>query len=63
MDGYTLLGSKHFVKQSIFHLSCILLKNTNAVVKKWVEEYVSLAFATTSPITATTRIIQLLFTI
>jgi hypothetical protein len=32
-DGYTLLGSKHLVKQFIFHLSCILLKNTNAVVK------------------------------
>jgi hypothetical protein len=32
-DGYTLLGSKHFINFIENHLSCILLENTNAVVK------------------------------
>jgi hypothetical protein len=32
-DGYTLLGSKYFINFFENNLSCILLKNTNAVVK------------------------------
>jgi hypothetical protein len=62
-DVYTLLGSKHFVKELNIPPIMHTTENTNVVVKSRKKICVSLALATTSTVIAVTRVVQPLFTI